>query len=123
MGASVGPQKILFSPLHIKFVSWKFFLALDKDSLASIYLQGLFPKLSEANDNSGVFVGIQVKKEFPRSSLGQKKTAWNNFIARVRSFLESPKDENYDEFVETLVRNFDKMGHKMSIKGHILDLF
>jgi hypothetical protein len=39
----------------------------------------------------------------------------------VRGFLGKHKAENYVELVEILVKNYSKMGCRMSLKVHILD--
>lgn len=59
----LDPLKILFRYLHIKLgLKNHFVIVLNNESLAIIYLQGFFPKLSEAKVKDGVFVGPQIKK-------------------------------------------------------------
>jgi len=123
----VDPKKVLMPPLHIKLGLMKQFVtALDKESSAFKYLHEFFPKLSEAKIQAGVFVGPQIKKileskEFPKKLTTKENAAWNSFAAVVNGFLGNNKVENYVELVETLVKNYGKMGCKMSLKVHILD--
>lgn len=123
----VDPQRVLMPPLHIKLGLVKQFVkALNKESAAFMYLQGLFPQLSEAKVKAGIFVGPQIKKimeceEFAKMLSKNEKAAWNSFVAVVRGFLGNHKAENYAHLVQTLVNNYSKMGCRMSLKVHILD--
>ena len=47
--------------------------------------------------------------------------AWNSFVAVVHGFLGNHKAENYVQLVKTLIKNYAKMGCRMSLKVHILD--
>lgn len=123
----IDPQKVLMPPLHIKLGLIKQFVTvLDKESAAFKYLKHLFPKLSEAKVNAGIFVGPQIKKiiecdEFAKLLNRTEKTAWNSFVAVVHGFLGNHKAENYVHLVQTLIKNYAKMGCRMSLKVHILD--
>ena len=58
----INPKKVLLPPLHIKLGLIKQFVkALHKNGAAFMYLQNLFPKLSEAKVKGGIFIGLQVK--------------------------------------------------------------
>ena len=113
--------------LHIKLGLMKQFVtALNKESAAFNYLQGFFPRLSEAKVKAGVFVGPQIKKimecnEFHNKLTSKEKAAWNSFVAVIRDFLGNHKAENYVKLVETLVKNYGTMGCRMSLKVHIID--
>ena len=114
-------------PLHIKLGLIKQFVtALDKESAAFKYLQDLFPQLSEAKVNAGLFVGPQIKKiiecdEFAKKLSRKEEAAWNSFVAVVRGFLGNHTAENYEQLVQDLIKNYSKMGCRMSLKVHILD--
>ena len=113
--------------LHIKLGLIKQFVtALDKGSAAFKYLQVLFPKLSEAKVKAGIFVGPQIKKitecdEFAKLLNRKQKTVWNSFVAVVHGFLGNHKAENYLQLVQTLIKNYAKMGYRRSLKVHTLD--
>lgn len=94
----------------------------------SEYLQYFFPKQSEAKVKVGAFSGQQIKKileckEFPKRLPRKKKPAWDSFVTMVWSFLDNYKAENYVEPVKTLMKNYDKMGCRMSLKVNILDAY
>ena len=42
-------------------------------------------------------------------------TAWNSFVAVVYGFLYNRKSEHYEQLVQTLVKNYAKMGCRMSM--------
>ncbi|XP_076036895.1 uncharacterized protein LOC143022524 [Oratosquilla oratoria] len=123
----LDPKKVLFPPLHLKLGLMKQFVrVLDKESPAFKFLQDVFPKLSAAKVEAGVFIGPQIKKvmeckEFPKKLTRTERAAWDSFVAVVLGFLGNHKAENYVELVETLVTNYGKMGCRMSLKVHILD--
>lgn len=125
--ALIDPRKVLMPPLHIKLGLIKQFVtALDKESAAFKYLQDLFPQLSEAKVNAGIFVGPQIKKiiecdEFAKKLSRKENAAWNSFVAVVHGFLGNHKAENYEQLVQALIKNYAKMGCRMSLKVHILD--
>ena len=110
----IEPQKVLMPPLRIKLGLIKqFFTALGKKSEAFKYLQDLFPKLSKAKVEAGIFVGPQIKKiilcdEFAKLLNRTQKTTWKSFVAVVHGFLDNHKSENYVQLVQTLVMNFPK---------------
>ena len=51
-----------------------------------------------------------------------EKDAWICFAAVVQGFLENNKEDNYAELVANLVNSYSKMGCKMSMKVHMLDV-
>ena len=118
---------MLIPPLHIKLgLIRQFVTALDKDSAAFKYLQVLFPKLSEAKVKAGIFAGPQIKKiiecdEFIKLLSRKQKTAWNSFVAVVHGFLGNQKAENYVQLFQALIKNYAKMGWRISLEVQILD--
>ena len=71
---------------------------------------------------AGIFVGPQIKKIIECKLLNRmQKMAWNSFVAVVQGFLGNHKAENYAQLVQTLIKNYAKMGCRMSLKVHILD--
>lgn len=47
--------------------------------------------------------------------------AWNSFVAVVHRFLCNHKAKNYEQLVQTLIKDYAKMGCGMFLKVHILD--
>lgn len=61
-------------------------------------------------------------KEFRKKLTRTEKTACKKFVAVVWGFLGHHKVENYRELVGTLVKDYSKMGSKMSLKVHVFDV-
>ena len=62
---------------------------------------------------------------FTSENLEQKMTppelsAWHSFKDIVLGVLGKTKQDNYREIVDTLIRNYQRMGCRMSIKMHYL---
>lgn len=113
-------------PLHIKLGLMKQFVKkLDKTSEAFGYLKKFFPELSESKVKAGVFVGPQIRQifaneNFPSLLNHTQKASWNSFKAVVSGFLGNKKAENYAQLVEDMLKNFNAMGCRMSLKVHML---
>ena len=93
---------------------------------AIFHLQFFFRKLSEAKVKAGIIVGPQIKKiiecdEFAKLLNRKQKKASNRFVAVFHGFLGNYKAENYVQLVQALIKNYTKMGCRMSLKVHILD--
>ena len=58
---------------------------------------------------------------FPNILTKKENAAWRSFIAMVDGFLCNHRAEYYVQLVRTLVRNYHKIGCRMSLKIHILD--
>ena len=52
----------------------------------------------------------------------QKKEAWQAFLGVVDGFLGNKKDPNYKEIVKKLIKSYQNMGCRMSVKLHFLYL-
>lgn len=129
----VEPKQILMPPLHIKLGLMKQFVkALDKDTDAFAFLKKTFPKLSDAKITAGIFTGPQIRKlmqneEFPKLLLKQKSPAakrsyeaWKSFKEVVDGFLGNHKVDNYKNIVTKMLKDYNKMGCRMSQKMHML---
>jgi len=122
----VDRENILMPPLHIKLGLCKQFVkALDKHGEALIYLKTMFPKLSTAKIEGGIFTGPDIKlmlasNEFYSHMTNLEKNAWESFKAVVQGFLGNKRDENYREIINNLIDNYHTMGCRMSIKLHFL---
>lgn len=126
----VNTGQILMPPLHIKLGLMKQFVkALNHELDAFAHLKEEFPELSESKITAGVFTGPQIRKlmkseEFPNLLLQESEechAAWNSFKAVVTGFLGNNRDDNYEQIVRTMIKNFNKMGCRMSQKMHMLD--
>ena len=103
----------------------QFVKALDKESDCFKYIVSVFPGLSYDKIEAGVFDGPQIRKliddrEF-RNTMGLVELeAWNSFVLVVKKFLGNERAVNFELIVETMLKNFRKLGCKMSIKVHFL---
>jgi hypothetical protein len=124
--ALVESKKVLMPPLHIKLGLIKQFVTkLNPEGNAFRHIQELFPKLSEAKLKAGVFVGPQVKQlinseSFPKKLSKVERAAWTSFVAVVHGFLGNQRAENYRKLIENLVKTYQRMGCRMSLKLHVL---
>ena len=50
-----------------------------------------------------------------------EKEAWKSFAAVVNGFLGNHVDDNYADLVANLVKSYDDMGCRISMKVHMLD--
>lgn len=116
----VERQNIILPALHIKLGLIK---ALNKDGHAFQYLRNLFPKISEAKINEGIFDGPHIKKllksnEFSSSLNPVESQAWNSFQEIVKNFLGNYRSPDYKAIIADLLTNYQNMGVNMSLKIH-----
>ena len=123
----VNPKKILMPPLHIKLGLIKQFVkALDKNGSSFKFIQTMFPGISYAKLKEGIFVGPDIRKmlrseEFKNQMNPLEKKAWSSFEDVVKNFLGNHKSDNYKLLIKNLIKSFQKLGCKMSLKIHLLD--
>lgn len=122
----VRSEKVLMPPLHIKLGLVKQFVkALNKDGESFKHLFVLFPKLSKAKIEGGIFIGPDVRKMFNSEEFEQKMTsiernAWKSFREVVDNFLGNKKSPQYKVIVGKLLECYKKLGCRMSLKLHFL---
>ena len=123
----VDAQKVLLPPLHIKLGLMKTFVKnLVRNGAAFQYLAEKFPEISEAKLKEGIFIGPQIRqlikdREFSSRMASVELTAWNSFVEVVHNFLGNHKSDDYENLVRQMIRNFQALGCRMSIKLHFLD--
>jgi len=89
----VDSSKIILPPLHIKLGLMKNFVkALNKSGEEFKHLQNLFPTISFAKLNEGIFIGPDIRKVITDSlfigKLGElERNAWMSFVEVTRNFL------------------------------------
>lgn len=104
----------------------QFVKALDKrGSPAFRYLFLKFPKLSESKIKAGVFDGPQIReaikdKKFMEKMDADEKKTWEIFNDVSTKVFGNNQDPQHAKMVETLVKNFQKIGCLMSYKVHLL---
>lgn len=122
----VDPKKVLLPPLHIKLGLIKNFVkSLNKEGDGFKHLRKIFPKLSDAKLKEGIFVGPQIRKllndpEFESKLRSVELDAWKSFKSVVEGFLGNYKSNNYKKLIDDLLKNYEKLGCRMSLKIHFL---
>ena len=122
----VDMNKVLFPPLHIKLGLIKNFVkALHKNGAAFQYLSTVFPGLSTAKLKEGIFVGPHIR-EVPKDTdfeelLNLKELrAWEAFKSVCSGFLGNTHVPDYQACIEKLLKSYEDMGCRMSLKIHFL---
>ena len=89
----VDPNRIFLPPLHIKLGLMKNFVkALNKSGEGFKQIEMLFPKISVAKLNEGIFVGPDLRKLIANSQFVAKlshieRNAWLSFVEVTNNFL------------------------------------
>lgn len=105
-------------PLHIKLGLFKNFVkALLKrgNSVAFEYLKSVFHNVSDAKIKEGVYVGPQITKLLKDSKFDSilsedESKAWKSFGLVVSSFLGNFRSPNYEDIIQDLLKNYEKIG-------------
>ena len=122
----VNSNKILLPPLHIKLGLMKNFVkAMDKDGNGFQFLQQMFPRISKEKLNAGIFDGPQIRQvmrdlEFESQLNGLELSAWLSLKSVIVNFLGKHRSPEYEQTVEDLIKDFRKLGSRMSVKMHFL---
>ena len=122
----ISQEKVLLPPLHIKLGLIKQFVkALDFEKEVFQEIRSMFRRLSEAKIKGGIFVDPQINTMLKSKTVEEKmnkteKEAWPAFGGVVDGFLRNKKDPNYKELVKTLIKSYQNMGCRMSVKLHFL---
>ena len=119
-------SKILLPPLHIKLgLAKQFVKSLKPTSHAFCYIRQMFPSLSEAKVKGGIFVGPQIRRMLASEELEEqmsdlKRNAWQAFRMIVEGFLGKHRRDDYVLLVSNLIKSYEKLGCRMSLKLHFL---
>lgn len=123
----VDPNKVHLPPLHIKLGLMKNYVkAMDHQGLGFQYLRDKFVRtITDAKVEAGVFTGPQIRSvirdnTFPTQLNDIELRAWNSFVDVVENFLGNYRAPNYREVVDKLMKSYEKMGCRMSLKLHFL---
>ena len=125
-GASYKPKKVLLPHLHIKLGLVKQFIkALDFKGEVFQEIHSMFSRLLNAKIKEGIFVGLQLRTMLKSESLKAKmneteKEAWQAVRGVVNGFLGNKRNQNYQELVKKLIKSYQNMGCRMSVKLHFL---
>ena len=123
----VKETKILLPPLHIKLGLIKQYVkALCVTSEAFKEISAMFPKLSADKIRNGIFTGPRVRKMLQSENLESKMNGpereafWIAFCNVGHGFLGNHKSPSYMEIIHTLIKTFQKLCCRMSLKLHFL---
>ena len=113
-------------PLHIQLGLMKNFVrALHKNGAAFQHLFTVFPGLSAAKLKEGIFVGPQIREvlkdtDFETLLNLKELRAWEAFKSVCSGFLGSTRVPDYQAYIEKLLKSYEDMGCRMSLKIHFL---
>ena len=119
-------SKILLPLLHIKLgLAKQFVKSLKPTSHAFRYIRQMFPSLSEAKVKGGIFVGPQIRRMLASEELEEQmsdleRNAWQAFRMIVEGFLGKHRRDDYVLLVSNLIKSYEKLGCRMSLKLHFL---
>ena len=122
----VDMNKVLFLPLHIKLGLMKNFVkALHKNGAAFQHLSNVFPGLCADKLKEGIFVGSQIWEvlkdtDFEELLNLKELRAWEAFKSVCSGFLCNTRAPDYQAYIEKLLKSYEDMGCRMSLKIHFL---
>ena len=111
-------NKVLLTPYHIKLVLVKqFLMALDFEGepFQEIRLMFLSIFSSQAKIKGGIFVGPQLNAMLKSEKL--ERCAFRDVVFR---FVGNHKGANYKQLVTKHIKNFKKLGCRISLKVYFL---
>lgn len=122
----IPQENVILPPLHIKLGLMKNFVkAMDQNGKGFLYLKSVFSNLSDAKLKEGIFVGPQIRKlmknnEFDKNLTKKELAAWLSLKEVIRGVLSNHKAENAEFLVKDLLKKYQTMGCRMSLKIHFL---
>lgn len=122
----VKSENVLPPPLHIKLgLMTNFVKTLDKNGEAFRALRELFPNVSDAKLEAGVFDGPMIKKvlqceHFEFLLNETEAAAWNAFKDVISGFLGNHRAADFEDRVDRLLNAYQAIGSRMSLKMHLL---
>ena len=122
----IESSKILLPPLHIKLgLAKQFVKSLKPTSRAFRNIRQMFPSISEAKVKGGIFVGPHIRRMLASEELkGQmsdlERNAWQAFRMIMKGFLGKYRRDDYAMLVSNLIKCYEKLGCRMSLKLHFL---
>ena len=120
----VDMNKVLLPPLHIKFGLMKNFVkALHKNGAAFQQLSTVLPGLSAAKLKEGIFIGPQIREvlkdtDFQELLNLKELRAWEAFKSVYSDFLGNTRVADHQACIEKLLKSYEDMGCRMSLKIH-----
>ena len=102
-----------------------FVKALHKNGAAFQHLSTVFPGLSATKLKEGIFVGPQIREvlkdtDFEKLLNLKELRAWETFKSVCRGFLGNTRVPDYQACIEKLLKSYEDMGCRMSLKIHFV---
>ena len=102
-----------------------FVKALHKNGAVFQHLSTVFPGLSAAKLKEGIFVGPQIREvlkdtDFEELLNLKELRAWEAFKSVCSGFLGNTPVPDYQACVEKLLKSYEDIGCRMSLKIHFL---
>ena len=116
------PSKILLPPLHIKLgLMNNFVKEMDRKIKGFTFLQQKFPPVSLKKLKAGIFDGPQIRELMKDSTFDDalsatELSAWGSLKPVITNFIGKNWCEEYEKEVDELLKNFKKLGARMSVK-------
>ena len=98
---------------------------MDRKGKGFTFLQQKFPRVSFEKLKAGIFDGPQIRELMKDSSFDDALSAtelstWGSLKSVITNFLGKNRYEEYEKEVDELLKNFQKLGARMSVKTHFL---
>ena len=102
-----------------------FVKAMDRKGKGFTFLQQKFPRVSLEKLKAGIFDGPQIRELMKDSTFDDalsatELSAWGSLKSVITNFLGKNRYEEYEKEVDELLKNFQKLGARMSAKMHFL---
>ena len=103
-----------------------FVKAMDRDGDGFKFLKDFFgAEKNDAKLKAGVFVGPEIRKLMRNEEFGARLNplelaAWNAMKSVVINFLGSHRHEKYPDIVDSMLKAYEQLGARMSLKMHFL---
>ena len=99
--------------------------ALHKNSAAFQHLSPVFPGLRAAKLKEGIFVGPQIREVLKDTHFEEflnlkELRAWEAFKSVCSGFFGNTRVPDYQACIEKLLKSYEDMGYRMSLKIHFL---
>lgn len=100
----------------------QFVKTLKQEDTAMAHMYEMFPKLTPAKIDAGIFVGPDVLKILKDQIFYEKlsKKHQNALTDVVENFLGNVKAVNYRELIKKMLKSYEKIDANMSLKMHFL---
>ena len=122
----VDMNKVLLPPLQVKLGLMKNFVkALRNNGAAFQHFSTVFPGLSAAKLKEGIFFGPQIQEVLKYTYFEEllklkELRAWEAFKSVCSGFLGNTRVPDYRACIEKLLKSYEDMGCRMSLKIHFL---